>query len=208
MKDKSAGRAANKAKGVEEPKAPRRQVRATKTDRQNKSGKTDSSKKVKQAGWTPNAEGELEAEVEGAEDAEEELAEDAEPKQVKKSFQDYLKEQEAAAPAVTAPTRTVEAVNEEDIIVKEQESFIQATKTKNLKSKTLKTKTYLDFDATFSDELPKSTPSRGGARGGARGRGNSTRGPRGGKSSRGDRAPRPTKNAAPAINDVDFPSLA
>lgn len=139
------------------------------------------------------------------------MKEDAEDKPAKKSLADYLKEQESSTFGAAREVRKVESTGDDEVIVKQEESFIIPTKTKNVKSKALKTKNILDFDATFSDDLPKPTSTRGrgsntrGPRGnntrGARApRGNSTRGPRGGK------GPRP---AAPALNDeANFPSLA
>lgn len=153
----------------------------------------------------------MESELEGAQDAAEELEEDAEDKPVKKSLDDYLKEREASATIGSQrEIRKVESTGDEEVIAKEQESFIAPSKSKNLKQKALKTKNILEFDATFSDDLPKPAPTRGG-RGNARGprgatrgrgpRGNSTRGPRGGKA--------PRASSGPSINDeANFPSLA
>lgn len=153
----------------------------------------------------------MENELEGAQDAAEELQEDAEDKPIKKSFDDYLKEKEAAASiGAQRSIRKVESTGDEEVIAKEEESFIAPSKSKNLKQKALKTKNILEFDATFSDEKPAST--RGGARG------NNTRGPRGAtrgrgprgnntRGSRGGKAPRAA--SGPSINDeANFPSLA
>jgi len=124
-----------------------------------------------------------------------------------------LKEKEAAAAiGGNRQVRKVEATGEEEVLVKQQEEFIAPTKTKNVKSKAPKTKNILEFDATFADELPKPTSTRG--------RGNNTRGPRG-NNTRGGRGPRGNntrgprgntrgpKQAGPSINDeANFPSLA
>lgn len=208
IRDRSAGRAANKAKGVEEPKQQKKSSKPK--DRQSRTGKTDSSKKIKQAGWTADGETELEAETEAAHDAEEELKADAEPKQAKKSFADYLKEQEEQnSMEANRATRTVAAVDNADIIVKEEEDFIAASKTKNLKNKQLKTKNYLDFDATFADELPRPSSGRGprgNFRGGARGARGSSRGARGNNlrgASRGGKVPA----KGPKMDEENFPSL-
>lgn len=207
-KDGKAGRAANKAKGVEEPKASKKPVKGGKTDRHSRTGKSDTQKRVKQAGWTADGEGELENELEGAEDAAEELKEDSEDKPAKKSLQDYLKEKEASTIGAAREIRKVESAGDDEVLVKEQESFIAPTKTKNVKSKALKNKTFLDFDATFADDLPKPTSTRGRGNN-TRGRGSNTRGrgnARGGRAPRGGKAP---KADAPSINDeANFPSLA
>ncbi|KAH3687126.1 hypothetical protein WICPIJ_001881 [Wickerhamomyces pijperi] len=207
IKDKSAGRSANKAKGVEEAKpASRRPAKGGKTDRHSKTGKTDSEKKIKQAGWKADGEAELEAETEGAKDAAEEAAaavEEAKP--AGKSLEEYLNEKTEFV-GTQREGRKVEAI-EGEVVVKADETFIAATKTKAVKSKALKQKTFLDFDATFADEAPRerapstrgnSKPTRGG------------RAPRGAKAPRGTKAPRaPKAPAGPSINDeASFPSLA
>lgn len=204
FKDKAAGRSANKSKAVADS-AVEKKSSGKKTDRHSRSGKSDSDKKIRNAGWTADGETELENEIEGAEDAAEELI--AENKPVKKSLADYLNERTVFA-APTRAARKVEALDDAAVVVKEQEDFIAATKTKNVKSKALKTKQTLDFEATFADEtFTPSAPSSRGGRG-------SSRGGRGGNASRGrgaakGAAPKGKKGpAGPAVNDVNFPSLA
>ncbi|ODV70951.1 Stm1p CYBJADRAFT_192348 [Cyberlindnera jadinii NRRL Y-1542] len=209
FKDKNAGRSANKSRSVDESKAKgAKSNNKSKFDRHSRSGKTDSDKKVKQAGWTADAEGELEAEVEGAEDAQDELKEE---KVAKKSLEDYFKELEASNTSSQREARKVEAVDEAAVIVKVEEEFIPQTKSKKEKSKTLKTKQYLDFSATFADEAPAQHESsfRGGRGGRGSSRGNA-RGSRGGKNNaaRTPRAPKASHATGPSLTEENFPSLA
>ncbi|CCH46882.1 Suppressor protein STM1 [Wickerhamomyces ciferrii] len=209
LKAGKAGREANKAKGVEEPVRSKKPVKGGKTDRHSRSGKTDSDKRVKQAGWTADGEAELENELDGAEDAAEELKEE-DNKPAKKSLEDFLKEQEAALGVNSARNvRQVQSSGDDEVIAKQEEVFIAPTKTKNVKSKALKTKQFLDFDATFADEAPRPQSTRGNNTRGGRGpRGNTRgRGPRGGNNTRGPKGPK--QASGPSINDeANFPSLA
>ncbi|CDR38318.1 CYFA0S02e00254g1_1 [Cyberlindnera fabianii] len=203
IKNKDTGRSANKAKDVQE--RPAKSGKPSK-DRRSRSGKTDSEKKFKQAGWTADAKSELKNEEEAAEDVAEEIAEDSEPKVAKKSLEEYLKEKEAAAAAANSQRegRKVEAVNEEDIIVKEQEVFVPASKEKKVKSKALKTKNFLDFDATFSDDLPKASPRTSAPRGRGQGPKRGSSAPRGARGA----AKAGPKKSAPQLTEENFPSLA
>jgi hypothetical protein len=198
LKDKSAGRSSNRNQKVDD-KASQRKSKP-RTDRQARSFKSDSEKKVKQAGWTADGESELAAETAPiAEDGEEAPAASEEPKEAKKSYADYLAEQSANAAKPAAVARAIEGVNEEDIIVKTQESFIEATKTKNTKAKAQKTKTFFEFEALTPEQAPRERAPR------------DNRAPRGGRApargGKGARAPKDSKPKGPQFNESNFPSL-
>ncbi|KAI5968384.1 hypothetical protein CANMA_002375 [Candida margitis] len=189
-------------------------------DRHSRSGKTDSSKKIKQ-GWGNTDTRELEGEAEGTEDAEADLVEEAEEEvdtTPKKSLQEYLAEQEQKQRELDGAKKLRKANegaeqkwNSEEKIEKTQEEYFASTHQKKTKSKAPKEKVFLEFDAVFADEQPQEPrggfrgEKRGGFRGNSRGnnrgngrgssrgnsRGNSRGGLRGGKS----------------FNENDFPSL-
>ncbi|KAG0676570.1 hypothetical protein C6P43_004122 [Kluyveromyces marxianus] len=158
IKDKNAGRSNNRNKDAPASTKPKRENRRA-TDRQNRSGKVDTSKKVKQ-GWGDD-EKELEQEQAAIADAAAELAEDAEeqPADNKKSLKEYLEEMKANSLDTPAPKKEVEFEGT-PLEAKEKEVFAPATKVKKVKSKQLKTKQFLDFDVTFSDSLPKPRADR------------------------------------------------
>lgn len=172
-KDRSAGRQQNARKEVSGNATGSRRSKdeRKKTDRHSKTGKTDSKKKLDQT-WGADST-ELNDEEAAEADAKEELIEDATEK--KMSLEAYLSSV-AAGSDLNTLTKTAPADNVAGaaIAAKEQEVFAKPTKVKTLKSKQLKTKEVLEFDATFADSNP-----RGGFRGGRGGRGNH-RGGRGG----------------------------
>ncbi|CDO94023.1 unnamed protein product [Kluyveromyces dobzhanskii CBS 2104] len=193
IKDKSAGRTQNRNKDAPASTKPKRDNRKT-TDRQNRTGKTDSSKKVKQ-GWGDD-EKELEQEQAAIADVNAELAvesEEQQPADNKKSLKEYLEELKANS-ALDAPAAKKEVkFDGEQLEAKEKDVFAPATKVKKVKSKQLKTKQFLDFDVTFSDSLPKPRADR------------NTRGKR---DSRDSRKPNPKQQDAKAPAVTHFPSLA
>ncbi|GMM36975.1 Stm1 protein [Saccharomycopsis crataegensis] len=208
VRDKSVGRGANRARSTDAPAGAKKGGKPKSTgpnDRKSRTGKTDSAKKLKQAGWTgEDGERELQTEEAAAEDVTEEVAAEEAAEEAKgpakKSLQEYLAEIEAqkeATASTTASSRTIEALVGEKI-EKKEEVFFNSTVAKKEKQKARKEKQTLDISAVFSDELPferrSGAPRRGGARGGARG----------GKKSAG-RKPAAAKGAV--LDDKNFPSL-
>lgn len=198
FKDKAAGRKTNRSKAAPEGNPKRSNVRKA-TDRHSRTGKVDSEKKVKQAWGDDNKE--QDDEEAAAKDAAAELAADQEASEEgsnKKSLKDYLEEvSKNDLNKTPASKKTVEKFNDAELFVKEQEVFAEPTKVKPLKSKQLKTKQFLNFDATFSDDLPKprrtnnTAPRRGGKKGG-----NNTR------------KAAPASSSKPAVTAANFPALA
>ncbi|AEY98667.1 FAGL151Wp [Eremothecium gossypii FDAG1] len=192
FRDKQAGRSQNKSKDAPAPGKPAKDSRKT-FDRHSRTGKTDSAKKIKQA-WGDNEKEQADEEA-GAAVAEAELAADA------------AEEEQATAAAVTleayleqqnsdlnkAPVaRKVEKFDDAELFVKKQEVFMEATKVKNVKTKHLKAKQFLEFDGTESF-APKSRDQRDNKRGGKGGN-------RGGKG--GNREPAQAKPV-----NANFPAL-
>ena len=178
IRDKSAGRGNNRSRDVSSSAAARKTNTRRATDRHSRSGKVDTEKKVNQ-GWGDDNK-ELSAEEAAEADAEAEIAADAEEKEKaskQMSLQDYLSTVNTDLNKVPEVTKNINALEGAELFVKEEEEYAPATKVKNVKSKQLKTKNFLDFSATFSDALPKERKNFGG-RGG---RGDSRRGGRGGK---------------------------
>ncbi|SCV04640.1 LAMI_0H17744g1_1 [Lachancea mirantina] len=198
FRDKSNGRRVNKGKDAPESTAAKTSHAARRaTDRQNRSGKVDTEKRVRQ-GWGDDR-AELAAEAEGEADAQAELKDDqsAEKTSVsnKKSLQDYLNEQ-ANNELNKAPITKKNVENlEAELLVKREEVYAEPTKVKAVKNKQQKSKQYLDFDATFADSKPKprsfenKAPRRGGKP----------------KNTRG--APK-AADKKPVVNAENFPSLA
>lgn len=189
IRDKAAGRPQNRNKDAPATTKPKRENRRS-TDRQNRTGKTDTSKKVKQ-GWGDD-EKELDQEQAAIADANAELAEDAEeqPADNKKSLKEYLEELKANS-SLDAPAAKKEVeFDGTQLEAKEADVFAPATKVKKVKSKQLKTKQFLDFDVTFSDSLPKPRADR------------NTRG------KRDSRKPNPKQQESKAPAVTHFPSLA
>ncbi|EJS42707.1 stm1p [Saccharomyces arboricola H-6] len=155
IRDKSAGRRNNKSKDVTDTAATKKPNTRKATDRHSRTGKTDTKKKVSQ-GWGDDKK-ELSAEKEAQADAAAEIAEDAEgsedaekPKTTQLSLQDYLNQQANNQFNKVPEAKKVE-LDAEKIEAAEKEAYAPATKVKNVKSKQLKTKEYLDFDATFAE---------------------------------------------------------
>ncbi|KAJ1542844.1 Stm1p [Saccharomyces cerevisiae] len=122
IRDKTAGRRNNRSKDV-----------------------TDSATTKKSN--TRRATDQADAAAEIAEDAAE--AEDAgKPKTAQLSLQDYLNQQANNQFNKVPEAKKVE-LDAERIETAEKEAYVPATKVKNVKSKQLKTKEYLEFDATF-----------------------------------------------------------
>lgn len=205
FRDRNAGRAANKAKSTEVPPAPKKggKPKSLPGDRKLRSGKVDSEKALKQAGWSDkDAAKELEIEEAAEADAEAEAAEDAqslEPKVAKKSLQEYLAERNSqGAGLVTAKaTRKVEAIEGEKI-EKVKEEFVAPSVEKKQKQKARKEKQFLDFSPVFADEARESPRGGKGGRGGRGGKAGA-KGGRGGK--------KPVARGAP-LDEKNFPSLA
>lgn len=200
IKDKSAGRQQNKSKDTPAPGTKKPSQRKA-TDRHSKTGKVDTQKRVNR-GWGDDNK-ELAAESQAAADATAELAADSEAdaeNSNKMSLQAYMQELSSnSLNKVAEVVKTAETLENAEVVVKEEEVLVEATKVKQVRSKQLKTKEFLNFDATFSDAVPEAKSNFGakrGTRGGARG------GARGGKNT-GSQAP---KNQP--IDTKNLPSLA
>lgn len=147
-------------------------------DRQSRSGKTDSKKKVKQGWGGDDSKKELDDETNATGDAVNELAEEAAEKNqpappAAKSLQDYLAELQATE-AQLAGKRTVRVANDgnndkwgnAEKIEKKSEEFIPSTIGKKQKQKQAKDKKFLDFSAVFADEVSKPRSGPKGKNGG------------------------------------------
>ncbi|CUS24063.1 LAQU0S13e02454g1_1 [Lachancea quebecensis] len=167
------------------------------TDRQSRSGKVDTEKRVRQ-GWgddkkelTDEAAAELDAQAE----IEADKATEETPAVNKKSLQDYLNEvNNNSLNKTPAPKKSVDQLEDAELLVKKEEVYAEPTKVKNVKSKQLKSKQYLDFDVSFADSNAKPRKF------------DNNSGPR-----RGGKAKPAAKNAGekkPAVNAKNFPSLA
>ncbi|CAY81387.1 Stm1p [Saccharomyces cerevisiae EC1118] len=153
IRDKTAGRRNNRSKDVTDSATTKKSNTRRATDRHSRTGKTDTKKKVNQ-GWGDDKK-ELSAEKEAQADAAAEIAEDAaeaedagKPKTAQLSLQDYLNQQGNNQFNKVPEAKKVE-LDAERIETAEKEAYVPATKVKNVKSKQLKTKEYLEFDATF-----------------------------------------------------------
>ncbi|CCD26966.1 Stm1p NDAI_0J00740 [Naumovozyma dairenensis CBS 421] len=208
IKDKSAGRYKNKSKDVPSSAATNSRDKSRRaTDRHSRSGKADTEKKVNQ-GWGDNnkelsteiaAEADAAAEIE----ADKEVAEEDAGSQ-KMSLQDYLKSSaNTELNKVPEPTKNINKLEGAELFVKKEEDYVPATKTKNVKSKQLKTKNFLDFSATFSDSLPQQKGGRKNFNGKGDRRGGKSNNNRQGK--RSDANP-VQRNAS--IDTSNLPSLA
>ena len=146
-------------------------------------------------------EGELDAKAELAEAAAEDAAEEAKP--VLRAAADFFKELSNSdfAKTKTAANTTAE-FNEEDLIVKKEESFIAKTAEKKFKSKPLKQKQLIEANITVSDgyERPE-RPERSDFKKGDR------KPARGGKKFSGKPRAAAEKKPASKLNDKDFPAL-
>ncbi|KAH7588460.1 Stm1 [Nakaseomyces glabratus] len=209
IRDKKAGRDNNRARDVGSSATARRNNDRKMTDRHSRTGKTDSQKKINQA-WGDN-DRELTVEEQAKRDAESELAEDAEAPETqpagpqKMSLADYMNQVDNndlnKVPEARKVEETLQAEAKSDV-----PDYAPATKTKAVKSKQLKTKEFLQFDATFSDNNRDNRDSnrRGGFRGNSRGgRGGNRGGNRGGKSN----SSRGGKNTAEVNKKIDTSSL-
>ncbi|SCV05355.1 LANO_0H05666g1_1 [Lachancea nothofagi CBS 11611] len=201
LKDRNGGRKNNKARD-----APAETTDAKKTshaarratDRQSRSGKVDTDKKVRQ-GWGDNKKevsDEAAAEADAAAEIEADKATEETPVSNKKSLQDYLNENNSSEFNKAPSAKKVDQLENAELLVKKEEVYAEPTKVKNLKSKQLKSKQYLDFDVSFADDQSAAKPRKFD---------NNKGGPkRGGK-------PKASKNAGeqkPAVNAKNFPSLA
>lgn len=204
IRNKDNGRRNNRSKDVSGSATAKRDNSRRQSDRHSRSGKTDSGKKVRQ-GWGDDKK-ELDAETAAEADVEAEIEADAEEtatgvKQM--SLNDYLNQsQEAATLNKVAEAKQVEQIEGTELFVKEQEEYVPATKVKTLKSKQLKTKQFLDFDATFQDaQKPKRSFDRK----------NNNNNRRGGKAPRKSNNKSTNGNAVQKDNSIDtknLPSLA
>ncbi|ODV58603.1 Stm1p ASCRUDRAFT_82744 [Ascoidea rubescens DSM 1968] len=230
----------NKTRPTDAPAStinPRRAKKDFVGDRQSRTGKTDSAKKIKQA-WGDDDK-ELDTELAAAQDVAEEKVEEKvegegeeeeEPKEtgpVQQTLEEYLAslkvetEGLAATPVRKANQGSESKWNANEVLVKEKEVFVESSLSKKVKSKSKKEKQHLDFEATFFDELPRGGRGRGGFRGRGGSRGGSRGGPRGG--SRGGRGPfkgsrdgrsngrsanPDTEKKSVVIDDANFPSLS
>lgn len=172
IRDRDNGRRSNKSREVSASATSKRDNSRRQTDRHSRTGKTDSGKKIRQ-GWGDDKK-ELEAEEAGEADAEAEIEADAEEatKGVKQmSLDDYLKSaQDASHLNKVVEIKPVEQIEGTELFVKEEEEYVPATKVKTLKSKQLKTKKFLEFDATFQDtQRPKRSFDRRNNRRGGKG---------------------------------------
>ncbi|CCE61220.1 hypothetical protein TPHA_0A01370 [Tetrapisispora phaffii CBS 4417] len=199
FKDKSAGRDQNRRKEAPAPSKRTNNRRAT--DRQSRSGKVDTQKKV-QRGWGDDKK-ELEVEVEGEADADAELEADKASRSAannKMSLEDYMKSiSNSEFNRVAEVTKVAETLENAHIFVKEEEVLAEATKVKTLKSREIKVKEFLDFDATFADNNSSRTKKNFSNHAGK-----GERGSRGSnKSKSGNTVQRNTK-----IDTKNLPSLA
>lgn len=205
LKDKSAGRQSNRGKDAPESSRTKKTNQRRATDRQSRSGKVDTQKKINQ-GWGSDKT-ELEAEAEGELDAQAEAAADKEAEATagvaKMSLQDYLQEKSSDSLNKVPEAKKVEALNNAELFVKETEVLAEATKVKNVKSKQPKTKEYLNFDAVYVDSNPR--PKRDFDN-------KNRRGGRGGKSTRGGRNTGKTESnpvhTNRAIDTKNLPTLS
>lgn len=165
------------------------------TDRQPRSGKVDTDKRVRQ-GWGDNKK-ELDDEAAAEADAQAEIeaeASEAAPTTSKKSLQDYLDEVNSnelnKTPSAKKSDNELEGA---ELLVKKEEVFAEPTKVKSVKSKQFKSKQYLDFDVSFADSnaKPRKFDNNGPRRGG-----------------KGKPAAKNAGEKKPAVNAKNFPSLA
>lgn len=225
IRDKTAGRDKNRHKDVPVSAAEKKTNTRKATDRHSRTGKVDTKKRVNQ-GWGSNKdEGNVEqaAEVDAAEQLEadnEESEDSGVPAVPLMSLQDYLNQVAKPESSDASDIAAVEQLKLAENFVKKEEEVVAPSKVKNLKSKQLKAKEYLNFDATFSDALPqrqgnnnrRGGSSRGGARGGSpRGgaRGGNRGGARGGN--RGNAQSNKGGNPVQVHREIDtsnLPSLA
>ncbi|SCV00771.1 LAME_0G11892g1_1 [Lachancea meyersii CBS 8951] len=202
FKDKNGGRKNNRSREAPaETTGAKRTTHAARrsSDRQNRSGKVDTEKRVRQ-GWGDNKKEvteEAAAEIDAQAEIEADKAEEETPASNKKSLQDYLDEVNSSGlNKAPAAKKSVDQLEDAELLVKKEEVYAEPTKVKSLKSKQLKSKQYLDFDVNFSDSQSSAKPRKfDNNKGGPR---------RGGKS-------KPAKAAGeqkPAVNAKNFPSLA
>lgn len=205
-----------------------------KFDKHNKSGKTDSSKKVKKGWGDDKKEGDFEKQaeqdakldeaVDAVETLEGEEAASAEPKEPvvpKKSLAEYLAEQQAAQNALNTTNATKANVEAVENATKLEKDLIQDTVGSNKKqprTKNLKTKEFLEFDITFQDSVPSGARDNRQRREGNNNN-NRERKPFGGRDNRPRREGNNNKNtksenkqggnvAQFAKKELNFPSLA
>ena len=201
IRDKAAGREKNRSRDVPASSTARRQNIRRQTDRHSRTGKTDSEKKVKQGWGDDKKEAEFEAEAEA--DAKTEIATSETKEEVaeppvdnRMTLEAYLASQQPTNLNKVSESRTINKLEYAQVVVKEQEVYVPATKVKTVKSKQLKTKKFLDFDATFPDSHPR------GRRGGNYNNG----GRRGGRNDR--KAPQNSVQKNREIDTSNLPSLA
>ncbi|CEP61387.1 Stm1p LALA0_S03e01728g [Lachancea lanzarotensis] len=203
FRDKTGGRKVNRSKDAPaETTNAKRSTHAARrsSDRQNRTGKVDTDKRVRQ-GWGDNKNEvteEAAAEVDAQAEIEADKASEEAPVSNKKSLQDYLDEVNSQGLNKSPVSKkTVDQLEDAELLVKKEEVYAEPTKVKNLKSKQLKSKQYVDFDVNFADSNASSKPRKTDTRGGA--------GPRrGGK----PKTTKPQGEQKPAVNAKNFPSLA
>lgn len=205
FKDRSAGRQKNRSKDAPESSSTKKTNTRKRTDRHSRTGKTDSEKKVNQ-GWGNNK-NELDTEVAAEQDANAEIAADAEEQTNgnKMTLEAYLETQQSGSLNKSVEAKATNKLENAELFVKEEEVYVPATKVKSVKAKQQKAKQFLDFDATFSDALPK------GRRGDNRNRNtaNATNNNQGRNNRRGgNKGPQNTVEKDRSIDTKNLPSLA
>lgn len=177
-------------------------------DRHSRSTKKDSGKKVSQGWGSIDGKANLEDEVDAEDDATDAL--EVSDKEVvdeipKRSLNEYFEELRLQQASLDG-NKAVRAANEgnedkwtsEERIVRQEEENVTLSLKKKAKSKNHKEKKFLDFEATFADEIPESDSTR--ARGSFRGSRGTTRGARG--STRGSRGSRGSARGARGSSTV------
>lgn len=201
LKDKNAGRKNNKSRNVSGNATAKRDNSRKQSDRHSRTGKTDSDKKLRQTWGDDNKE--LDDETAAKADADAQIEADNEETAKasnKMTLDQYLQGQDSTEEAAPEVSRKVEAIEGAELFVKQEEEYVPATKVKTIKSKQLKTKQFLDFDATFNDntQRPKRTFDRNNRRGGKGPRKNNS-----GKKVNGNAVQRDS-----SIDTKNLPSLA
>lgn len=229
FKNKNAGRSANRK--VEAPTTTNnhRSARHERTDRQNKSGKTDTAKRVK-AGWgddnkVPEDE-EAGEEIAHADEAADQAEDEALETPKQQTLEEYLAEQKADGLNVNRGPRKANegdnALANSKLLVKEEQEQEVAPRKQPTKQKTQKKQVVtLDPVPSAMPPLIQRGDDRRGGRGGARGdsrsgprggrgggRGGARGGGRGGRSGRSDSRPSSKpKSDAPKVNLAALPRL-
>lgn len=189
LKDKNAGRQNNRSRNVSSNATAKRDNTRKQTDRHSRTGRTDSDKKLRQTWGDDNKE--LDDETAASADVAAEIQEEEEETantSNQMTLDQYLQGQESTEDSSAEVTRKVDAIEGAELFVKPEEEYVPATKVKTIKSKQLKTKQFLDFDASFNDNTQK--PKRSFDR-----NNNNNNGRRG-----GNRSPRKNNNSGKKVN--------